>query len=75
MFWNAPRSGATDPGAIASTSQPQTIVARKNTGEVINDETVGGEMICRIFASAGKTPRARRREIFYVSLSPNSHLF
>ena len=60
-----------DPGAIASNSQPQTIVPRRNTNEVIEDETVDGEMMAEFLCSRGKTPRGRRPRLFVVSLSPN----
>jgi len=43
-----------DPGANAAASQPQTIVQRKNTGEVINDETAGGEMVVEYLRSRGR---------------------
>jgi hypothetical protein len=42
---------ARNPGAIASTSQPQTIIPRKNTGQVIEDETVDSEMIVEFLRS------------------------
>lgn len=45
---------ASDTGAIASTSQPQTIVPRKNTGEVIDDEQVACEMTAEYLRSAGR---------------------
>ena len=45
---------ANDTGAIASTSQPQTIVPRKNTGEVIDDEQVACEMTVEYLRSAGR---------------------
>jgi hypothetical protein len=45
---------ARNPGAIASTSQPQTIVPRRNTNEVIEDETVDGEMMAEFLCSRGR---------------------
>jgi len=45
---------ARDPGAIASTSQPQTIFPRRNTNQVIEDETVGGEMMAEFLCSQGR---------------------
>jgi len=43
-----------DPDANAAASQPRTIVQRKNTGEVINDETTGGEMVVEYLRSQGR---------------------
>ena len=45
---------ARDPGANASTSQPRAIVPRKNTGEVIDDETVSVEMMREYLRSKGR---------------------
>lgn len=45
---------ARDPGANASTSQPRAIVPRKNTGEVIDDETVSVEMMREYLRSNGR---------------------